>query len=132
MRAESYVYVDEDGKGYVGRTIPGPAIQVTRVAKRGDWVDDDDVKAMGLKDLDDHNTYDEPQTYDYPKMGKDGEVIPRPPEQVAAKEAAAKANAAAMAKANAKAAAEAATAAKTVADEAAAAAKEAAAEGESA
>lgn len=91
MIAESYVYVDEEGKGYVGRKIPGPAVKVTRVAMRGDWIDDDVVADMGLKDLADHNVYDEPQSYDYPKEGEDGKTIYRSPEAEAAKKAAAEA-----------------------------------------
>lgn len=77
MRAESYVYQDEAGKGHVGRKLPA-GMQASRIANPGDEVPDAVVKKLGLKDLKDRNKYDEKQTYDYPKEGPDGTVIHRP------------------------------------------------------
>lgn len=52
--AQSYVYRMSDGTGYVGRSPQGNG---KLIARRGDTLDDETVKALGLEDLEDHTDY---------------------------------------------------------------------------
>ncbi len=59
MIAESYVYEDENGKGYVGRRLPDGVGSVRLICPPGGVLPDERVEALGLKNLKDRNKYDE-------------------------------------------------------------------------
>lgn len=53
--AESYVYQNPDGSGYVGRSPQAGGAKI--IAYRGDQLADEVVAALGLEDLADHTDY---------------------------------------------------------------------------